>query len=76
MNDSCYTVRDVHEGELRILRRMTHLLVNVQLSEDLSGVKQVCVINDPSLQLVRENSACGNNAEEGSSLLDIVGKER
>lgn len=63
----------------RIQRYKTNLLVDVELSEDLGGVKKMGVVDDPSdCRLEIRGSVCGNRPpfREQSSLLDVVSEER
>lgn len=56
MNDSYKIVRDMRQKEPCILHITTHLLVDIELSEDLGGIKQVCVINNSNFKIVRKKS--------------------
>lgn len=66
--DSCNAVREAQLGGAIV----AYLLVNIELAEDLGGVEQVSVVDDPTIQLVRRRY----NKRIANVLLDIPGQER
>lgn len=66
--DSCNAVRVAQLGGAII----AYLLVNVELAEDLGGVKQVSVVDDPTILLVRRRY----KKRIANVLLDVPGQER
>lgn len=66
--DSCNAVREEQLGGAII----AYLLVNVELAEDLGGVEQVSVVDDPTILLVRRRYS----KRIANVLLDVPGQER
>lgn len=66
--DSCNAVRVAQLCGAII----AYLLVNVELAEDLGGVEQVSVVDDPTILLVRRRY----NKRIANVLLDVPGQER
>jgi hypothetical protein len=55
---------------------ITHLLVDVQLSENLGGIQKMLVVEDPKWQQVSNTRLDHRPEVEYNSLLSVEGKER
>jgi hypothetical protein len=57
---------------------IAYLLVNIELSENLGGIKQVCVVNNPGSSFVRKTLfyVAAIIWLESNSLLNVVSEER